>query len=159
MVPSPKVATYDLKPEMSAKEVANQVIKVLQENEHSLVIVNFANGDMVGHTAVPEAIIKALEVMDKQVGRVLDAAIENNVNVLLTSDHGNCDQMYDPLTGDPHTQHTTNPVPCLVIDNNRDIELRDGEGLSSVTPTMLELMNIPKPSSMKAVSLIKLLPR
>lgn len=159
MVPSPKVATYDLKPEMSAKEVANQVIKVLEDKDHSLIIVNFANGDMVGHTAVPEAIIKALEVMDKQVGRVLDAAIENNVNVLLTSDHGNCDQMYDALTGDPHTQHTTNPVPCLVIDNHRELELRDGEGLSSVTPTILELMNIPKPSSMKAVSLIKLLPR
>ena len=155
MVPSPKVATYDLKPEMSAREVANEVIKVLENKEYSLIIVNFANGDMVGHTAVPEAIIRALEVMDKQVGRVLDSALENNVNVLLTSDHGNCDQMYDALTGDPHTQHTTNPVPCMVIDIHRKIELREGEGLSSVTPTMLELMNIPKPSSMKAVSLIE----
>ena len=155
MVPSPKVATYDLKPEMSAKEVANEVIKAIEANEHSLIIVNFANGDMVGHTAVPEAIIKALEVMDKQVGRVLDSAIENNVNVLLTSDHGNCDEMYDALTGDPHTQHTTNPVPCMVIDNKREIELRNGEGLSSVTPTMLELMSISKLSNMKARSLIK----
>ena len=155
MVPSPKVATYDLKPEMSAREVANEVIKALENKEYSLIIVNFANGDMVGHTAVPEAIIRALEVMDKQVGRVLDSALENNVNVLLTSDHGNCDQMYDALTGDPHTQHTTNPVPCMVIDIHRKIELREGEGLSSVTPTMLELMNIPKPSSMKAVSLIE----
>ncbi|MEM7304507.1 MAG: 2,3-bisphosphoglycerate-independent phosphoglycerate mutase [Pseudomonadota bacterium] len=155
MVPSPKVATYDLKPEMSAKEVANEVIKAIEDKQHSLIIVNFANGDMVGHTAVPEAIIRALEVMDKQVGRVLDSAIKNDVNVLLTSDHGNCDQMYDALTGDPHTQHTTNPVPCMVIDNHREIELLSGEGLSSVTPTILELMRITKPGSMKAVSLIE----
>ena len=155
MVPSPKVATYDLKPEMSAKEVADEVIQSIEEEVHSLIIVNFANGDMVGHTAVPEAIIKALEVMDKEVGRVLDAAMNKNVNVLLTSDHGNCDEMYDALTGDPHTQHTTNPVPCMVINHrNNNIKLDKGKGLGSVTPTVLELMNIPIPVSMEEESLI-----
>ncbi len=155
MVPSPKVATYDLKPEMSAKEVADVVIKAIEDREHSLIIVNFANGDMVGHTAVPEAIIKALEVMDTEVGRVLDAAIEEQVSVLLTSDHGNCDEMYDALTGDPHTQHTTNPVPCMVINHrNNKITLEKGKGLGSVTPTILELMNIPVPGNMQEESLM-----
>ena len=154
MVPSPKVATYDLKPEMSAKEVADAVIKSIQAGEHALIIVNFANGDMVGHTAVPAAIIKALEVMDRQVGRVLDAAVKHKVNVLLTSDHGNCDEMYDALTGDPHTQHTTNPVPCMVIAHGKDIELSAGRGLGAVTPTVLELMDIAIPASMQEASLI-----
>ncbi|MFK7795254.1 MAG: 2,3-bisphosphoglycerate-independent phosphoglycerate mutase [Gammaproteobacteria bacterium] len=155
MVPSPKVATYDLKPEMSAKEVADVVINSIKEGEHSLIIVNFANGDMVGHTAVPEAILKALAVMDTEVGRVLDAAIEEEVNVLLTSDHGNCDEMYDELTGDPHTQHTTNPVPCMVINHdNNNIRLEKGRGLGSVTPTILELMNIPVPGNMEEDSLV-----
>ena len=154
VVPSPKVATYDLKPEMSAKEVADQVIEAIEEDIYSLIIVNFANGDMVGHTAVPDAIIKALEVMDKEVGRVLDAAVDNRVNVLLTSDHGNCDEMFDALTHDPHTQHTTNPVPCMVIKGRRKLNLAKGMGLSSVTPTILDLMNIPIPRNMAAKSLI-----
>jgi 2,3-bisphosphoglycerate-independent phosphoglycerate mutase len=155
MVPSPKVATYDLKPEMSAKEVADVVIKSIKDGDHSLIIVNFANGDMVGHTAVPEAIIIALQVLDVEVGRVLDAAIEEEVNVLLTSDHGNCDEMYDALTGDPHTQHTTNPVPCMVINySDNKIQLAKGRGLGSVTPTILELMNIPIPGNMEEDSLI-----
>lgn len=154
MVPSPKVATYDLMPEMSAREVADVVIDALNNQQHHLIIVNFANGDMVGHTAVPKAIIKALEVMDTEVGRVLDTAVEQNVNVLLTSDHGNCDEMVDALSGDPHTQHTTNPVPCMVIANNQTIQLKDGEGLSAVSPTILELMNLPKPVEMLANSII-----
>ena len=154
VVPSPKVATYDLKPEMSAHEVANKVIEAIEGDIYSLIIVNFANGDMVGHTAVPEAIIKALEVMDKEVGRVLDSAVRNKVNVLLTSDHGNCDEMFDALTHDPHTQHTTNPVPCMVIAGRRKLELAKGQGLSSVTPTILELMNVPIPSQMNAKSII-----
>ena len=155
MVPSPKVATYDLKPEMSAKEVADEVIKSIEEGVHSLIIVNFANGDMVGHTAVPKAIIKALEVMDKEVGRVLESAKREQVNVLLTSDHGNCDEMYDALTGDPHTQHTTNPVPCMVINHDdRVVKLAKGLGLGSVTPTILDLMNIPIPGNMQEPSLI-----
>lgn len=154
MVPSPKVATYDLKPEMSAREVADVVIEALNNSEYHLIIVNFANGDMVGHTAIPKAIIKALEVMDTEVGRVLDTAVEQNVNVLLTSDHGNCDEMVDALSGDPHTQHTTNPVPCMVIANDQNMKLKEGEGLSSVSPTILDLMNIAKPKEMRASSII-----
>lgn len=154
VVPSPKVATYDLKPEMSAREVADEVIQALEGDIYSLIIVNFANGDMVGHTAVPEAIIKALEVMDKEVGRVLDSAVSNKVNVLLTSDHGNCDEMFDALTHDPHTQHTTNPVPCMIIAGRRKLNLAKGMGLSSVTPTILQLMNVPVPSQMNAKSII-----
>ena len=154
VVPSPKVATYDLKPEMSAREVADEVIQALEGDIYSLIIVNFANGDMVGHTAVPEAIIKALEVMDKEVGRVLDCAVSNKVNVLLTSDHGNCDEMFDALTHDPHTQHTTNPVPCMIIAGRRKLSLAKGMGLSAVTPTILQLMNVPVPSQMHAKSII-----
>ncbi len=154
VVPSPKVATYDKKPEMSAHEVANEVIEALESKLYSLIIVNFANGDMVGHTAVPKAIIKALEVMDKEVGRVLDAAVRKKVNVLLTSDHGNCDEMFDALTHDPHTKHTTNPVPCMVISGKRKLTLAKGKGLSSVAPTILELMNLPVPSQMLAESII-----
>ncbi len=155
MVPSPKVATYDLTPEMSAKEVADVVINSIEEGDHSLIIVNFANGDMVGHTAIPKAIIKALEVMDTEVGRVLDAAVEHDVNVLLTADHGNCDEMYDELTGDPHTQHTTNPVPCMVINHvDNNLSLEKDRGLGSVTPTLLNLMNIPIPGNMEEETLI-----
>ena len=155
MVPSPKVATYDLTPEMSAKEVADVVINSIEEGDHSLIIVNFANGDMVGHTAIPKAIIKALEVMDTEVGRVLDAAVEHAVNVLLTADHGNCDEMYDELTGDPHTQHTTNPVPCMVINHvDNNLSLEKDRGLGSVTPTLLNLMNIPIPGNMEEETLI-----
>lgn len=153
MVPSPKVATYDLQPEMSAEEVADEVIKALQNNEYALIITNFANGDMVGHTAKKEAITAALEALDKQAGRVLDAAMENDVAVVLTSDHGNCDEIVDPHTREPHTQHTVYPVPCLVIDG-KDRKLANGQGLSAVAPTILEIMGIEKPEAMTGKSLL-----
>ena len=121
IVPSPQVATYDLQPEMSAEEVADEVIKAVNNNAYALIVTNFANGDMVGHTAKKTAVIAALEALDTQVGRVLDAAVENGISVLVTSDHGNCDEMLDPLTNEPHTQHTTHPVPCLVIDKETGI--------------------------------------
>ena len=153
MIPSPKVATYDLQPEMSAEGVADEVIKAIQVDEYALIITNFANGDMVGHTAVKDAVIAALEAMDKQVGRVLDAAVEKGISVVVTSDHGNCDEMVDPITSEPHTQHTSYPVPCLVIDKER-WALANGEGLSSVAPTILELMGIEKPAAMTGESLL-----
>ena len=153
MVPSPKVATYDLQPEMSAEEVADEVIKALHNNEYALIITNFANGDMVGHTAKKEAITAALEALDKQAGRVLDAAMENNVSVVLTSDHGNCDEIVDPHTREPHTQHTVYPVPCLVIDGGNR-KLANGRGLSAVAPTILEIMGIEKPEAMTGKSLL-----
>ncbi len=153
IVPSPKVATYDLQPEMSAEEVADEVIKALKNDAYSLIVTNFANGDMVGHTAKKEAVIAALEALDTHAGRVLDAAVEQGVSVVVTSDHGNCDEMVDPHTGEPHTQHTTYPVPCLVIDKGH-WDLANGRGLSAVAPTILQLMGIRKPKAMTGRSLL-----
>ena len=116
-------------------------------------MVNFANGDMVGHTAIREAVIAAVEAMDHEVGRVLDAAAEENYSVLLTSDHGNCDEMVDPVTGEPHTQHTIYPVPCLIIDEQH-WRLATGAGLSAVAPTLLQLMGLQQPPEMTGKSIL-----
>jgi len=153
MVPSPKVATYDQAPEMSADEVADEVIKALESKEYGLVMVNFANGDMVGHTAVRDAVIKAVETLDCEVGRVLDAAIANEYSVILTADHGNCDEMVDPITREPHTQHTMYPVPCMIIDEV-PWRLNTGAGLSSIAPTILQLMGLQQPKVMKGKSIL-----
>ncbi len=153
LIDSPKVATYDLQPEMSAAQVADTMVEALCSHRYEFLVVNFANGDMVGHTAVREAIIKAVEVLDKEVGRVLDVAVESGYSVVLTADHGNCDEMVDPESGEPHTQHTQYPVPCLVID--REVRtLVEGSNLSAIAPTLLQLMGIPKPSAMSGNSLI-----
>ncbi len=153
LVPSPKVATYDLKPEMSAAGVADQVVQALANPDYAFVVVNFANGDMVGHTAIREAILEAVEVLDREVGRVLDAAVEYKVSVLLTADHGNCDEMVDPVTGQPQTQHSLYPVPCLIIDQKR-WRLRTGCGLSNVAPTVLQLMGLTQPERMNTESIL-----
>ena len=153
LVKSPQVATYDLQPEMSAQEVANEVIAAMQSGGFEFIVVNFANGDMVGHTAVRDAIIKAVETLDSEVGRVLESAIANNYAVVLTADHGNCDEMVDPETGEPHTQHSNHPVPCLIIDE-RVTALAQGEDLSAIAPTVLQLMGIPKPGAMTGRSVI-----
>lgn len=153
MVPSPKVATYDLQPEMSAHGVADEVIKAIESRDYGLIVVNFANGDMVGHTAVPDAVIRAVETLDEEVGRVLDAAVENDHSVLLTADHGNCDEYIDPVTGQPHTQHTVYPVPCLLIDES-PWRLMTGGGLSNVAPTVLQLMGVEQPEAMQGRSLL-----
>ena len=153
MIDSPDVETYDLQPEMSAEAVADTVINALQEGEHSFIVVNFANGDMVGHSAIKDAVIKAVEVLDEQVGRVLDCAVENNYSVILTSDHGNCDEYVDPLTGEPHTQHTIYPVPCLILDKSF-WRLGTCGGLSSIAPTVLQLMGLSQPDSMHGESVL-----
>ena len=153
MIPSPTVATYDLKPEMSAPEVADAVVTALASRQYGFLAVNFANGDMVGHTAVREAVIKAVEALDEAVGRVLDAAVSHGYSVLLTADHGNCDEMVDPVTGEPHTQHTLYPVPCLVIDEV-PWRLSIGAGLSAVAPTLLKLLGLPQPATMTGHSLL-----
>ena len=127
MIESPKVVTYDQCPEMSAAAVADTVINALDQGEHGFMVVNFANGDMVGHTAIPEAIITAVEAMDTEVGRVLDAAMKAEYSVILTADHGNCDEYVDPLTKEPNTQHTVYPVPCLVIDKSNWVLSTSGE--------------------------------
>jgi 2,3-bisphosphoglycerate-independent phosphoglycerate mutase len=153
MIPSPDVSTYDLMPEMSAARVADEMITALKSHQYGLLIVNFANGDMVGHTAVREAVLKAVETLDREVGRVLDVAVEEGYAVILTADHGNCDEMVDPVTGEPHTQHTVYPVPCLVIDEV-PWRLSTGENLSAIAPTLLQLMGIAQPEEMKGKSLL-----
>jgi len=153
LIPSPKVATYDLQPEMSASEVATVVIDAIRGRAFPFVVVNFANGDMVGHTAVRESVIKAVEVLDYEVGRVLDAAVEEGYSVIMTADHGNCDEMVDPVTGSPHTQHTLYPVPCLIIDEI-PWRLSIGAGIDRIAPTVLSLMGLPKPPGMHGESLL-----
>ena len=153
IVDSPDVATYDLKPEMSAAAVADTVIDVIENNSYQLIVVNFANGDMVGHTAVREAVIQAVETLDKEVGRVLDAAVAQGYSVILTADHGNCDEMIDPITGEPHTQHTVYPVPCLIIDET-PWQLSIGAGLPNIAPTVLQLMGLPQPEGMTHRSIL-----
>jgi len=159
LIPSPKVATYDLNPAMSAREVADAVIAAISQGRHALMVVNFANGDMVGHSAVPDAVIEAVETLDREVGRLLDAASNGGYSVLLTADHGNCEEIVDPFTGEPHTQHTTYPVPCLVVDQD-NWQLSCGGGLANVAPTVLQLMGIRPPAAMPAAPLLlKKLPR
>ena len=153
IVPSPKVATYDETPAMSAHEISDEVIAAIQSREYAFIVVNYANGDMVGHTGKPEAIIQSIEALDKEVARVFDSAIENEFSVVLTADHGNCEEMIDSVTGDPHTQHTGFPVPCMVADKN-SWELATGAGLSSIAPTVLQLMGIEQPDCMPSESLL-----
>lgn len=153
LVESPKVATYDLQPEMSAEGIAVGIEKALSSKAHDLIVVNFANGDMVGHTGVPEAVIKSVEVVDEKVGRLWDAAIENGYSIVLTADHGNADMLKDPITGVPHTQHTTFPVACVVKDK-KNWDLKNGYGLPSIAPTILQLMGLDKPESMQGESLL-----
>lgn len=138
---------------MSAKEVADAVIEALQSHDYGFLVVNFANGDMVGHTAKREAVIAAVEAMDYEVGRLLDVAVEEEYSVVLTADHGNCDEMVDPVTGEPHTQHTVYPVPCMIIDREK-WHLNTGMGLSSIAPTILQLMGLQQPPEMLGQSVL-----
>ena len=154
LIPSPKVRTYDLMPEMSAKGVANEVISALSSSEYTFVVVNFANMDMVGHTAVPEPIIRAVETVDQQLGAVVDAALKHGWQILITADHGNCDEMLDPKTGQPNTMHTTNPVPCLIAGMDEMPQLAQGYSISSIAPTVLDMMGIRIPPEMDASSVI-----
>ena len=152
LVGSPKVATYDLAPEMSARGVTDAVLDALRGGEFGLVVVNLANGDMVGHTGVREAVIAAVETVDALVGELWEAAVANDFSIVLTADHGNADMLVDPLTGSPHTQHTTFPVACAV----HDVEPRalgTGHALPSIAPTLLELMGLERPAGMTGRSL------
>jgi 2,3-bisphosphoglycerate-independent phosphoglycerate mutase len=153
LVPSPKVATYDLAPAMSASRVADVVIEALGSCKHHFVVVNFANGDMVGHTAIADAVIEAVETLDREVGRVLEAAVAHDWSVVLTADHGNCEEMVDPNTDLPQTQHTSYPVPLLIIDES-DWMISSRGGLSGIAPTILQLMGLETPAEMTSQSLL-----
>ncbi|HBQ35475.1 MAG TPA: 2,3-bisphosphoglycerate-independent phosphoglycerate mutase [Rhodobacteraceae bacterium] len=152
MAQSPKVATYDLQPEMSAGEVADQFVQAIQAG-YDLIVTNFANPDMVGHTGSIPAAIKACEAVDQGLGRVLDALEKAGGAMIVTADHGNCETMIDPVTGGPHTAHTTNPVPVVLVGGPQNAKLHQGR-LSDLAPTLLDLMNLPKPAEMTGESLI-----
>lgn len=147
LIPSPKVATYDLKPEMSAFEVTEEVVKAIKSDRFDVFIINYANPDMVGHTGVLEAAIKAVEVVDQCVGRVIEAIREKGGAAIITADHGNIEQMIDPETGEPFTAHTTNPVPLILVDNYSG-RLASGGSLQDIAPTMLGMLGLPKPPQM-----------
>ena len=155
LVPSPKVATYDMQPEMSAPEVCENVLKAVENPDYGFVLVNFANPDMVGHTGVIEAATKACQIVDDCVGKIAEACKKNNVIMLLTADHGNSEVMVNPETGKPQTAHTTNKVPFVLINAPSGIKLVEDGALCDIAPTVLELMGIEKPSEMKGTSLLK----
>ena len=152
LIASPKVATYDLQPEMSAYLVTEEVLKRIDSDQYDVIILNYANCDMVGHTGVFDAAVKAVETVDECMGRVVDAVRAKGGTVIITADHGNADQMLDPNTGDVFTAHTTNLVPFVVIGEG-DIELKEGR-LADITPTMLDIMDMKKPDAMTGESLI-----
>jgi len=154
LIPSPKVPTYDLKPEMSAYEVAREAVKWIEEDRTDFIVLNFANPDMVGHTGVLEAAIRAVEAVDECLGQVVDALLAKDGAAIILADHGNCDQMVDYETGAPHTNHTTNPVPCILVDEQRlSAKLRPGV-LANIAPTLLEIIGLSKPAQMDAESLL-----
>ena len=153
MAASPKVATYDLKPEMSAREVTDQFVRAIREG-YDLIVVNYANPDMVGHTGDLKAAMKACEAVDKGLGRALEALAEKGGAMIVTADHGNCETMVDPETGGPHTAHTLNPVPVIMVGGPEGARLRKGR-LADLAPTLLQLMDLPQPDEMTGESLIQ----
>jgi 2,3-bisphosphoglycerate-independent phosphoglycerate mutase len=148
LVPSQKVATYDLAPEMSAHGITDVLCSAIEAGEHEFILCNYANADMVGHTGSIPAILRAVETVDECMARVVAAATASGARLLVTADHGNCEMMIDPETGGPHTAHTTNPVPFLVVEDGAAHGLRDGGALCDVGPTILGLLNLEQPAEM-----------
>jgi len=153
LVPSPKVATYDIKPEMSAPELTDKAVAALTSGKYDFIVLNYANPDMVGHTGNLSAAIKAVEAVDVGLGRLVTTMRSVGGTLLITADHGNCEMMRDPETGKPHTAHTTNPVPVLLMDGS-GTALRDGR-LADVAPTLLEILGLQKPTAMSGASLLQ----
>jgi 2,3-bisphosphoglycerate-independent phosphoglycerate mutase len=152
LVASPKVATYDRQPEMSAPELTDKVVAAIDSGKYDLIVLNYANPDMVGHTGILAAAIRAVEAVDAGLARIAQAIGEQGGALLVTADHGNCEMMRDPATGGPHTAHTTNPVPVLLMGGHA-AKLHDGR-LADIAPTLLALMGLPKPAEMTGASLI-----
>jgi 2,3-bisphosphoglycerate-independent phosphoglycerate mutase len=155
LIPSPNVATYDLKPEMSAIEVTDELVNAINSGEFDLLVVNYANGDMVGHTGVFDAAVKAVETVDACLGRVYEAVMANKGHMLITADHGNVEQMQDYESGQVHTQHTTELVPFIYVGPTQ-ATIAEGGVLADVAPTLLSLMNLPVPQEMQGKNLITL---
>ncbi len=153
MVPSPKVATYDLQPEMSAAGICDGLVEALETRQYDFMLCNFANCDMVGHTGSLPAAIAAVQAVDACIGRILTAAEKGGARVIFTADHGNADVMVDPLTGAPHTAHTTNPVPLAIVDPDGVVPLRAGGALCDVGPTVLEMLGLAIPAEMSGRTL------
>ncbi len=152
LVPSQKVATYDLMPEMSAPGVTDVLCDAIEKREHEFILCNYANGDMVGHTGSIPATIAAVETVDRCLARVLTSGERAGARLLITADHGNCEMMIDPETGGPHTAHTTNPVPFVVVGAG-EIPLRSGGALCDVGPTLLAMLGLEQPADMTGVDL------
>ncbi len=152
LIDSPKVATYDLQPEMSAYELTDALLAEIAADKHDAIILNFANPDMVGHSGMLEPTIKAVEVTDECLGKVVNAILEKDGVAIITADHGNADEVVT-TEGNPMTAHTTNPVPVIVTKNG--VQLRDGGILGDLAPTVLDLLGVDKPSEMTGNSLIK----
>jgi 2,3-bisphosphoglycerate-independent phosphoglycerate mutase len=153
LVPSPKVATYDLKPEMSAAGITDTVVKAIEEDAFDAIIMNYANADMVGHSGKLEAAIKAVEAVDAGLGRIYQALKPRGGVWIITADHGNAETMIDPVTGGPHTYHTTNPVPLILMADEYSAPLRPGGSLRDIAPTMLGMLGLPSPSDMSGKDL------
>ena len=154
LIPSPKVATYDLKPEMSAPEVCATLIEKIRSLLYDCIVINFANPDMVGHTGVMEAVVKAIETIDDCVRQVVDAILEVDGTMFLCADHGNAEELINPETGEPWTAHTTNPVPFILINGPEGKVLRENGRLCDIAPTLLELLQLPQPAEMTGQSLL-----
>ncbi|HWK98156.1 MAG TPA: 2,3-bisphosphoglycerate-independent phosphoglycerate mutase [Pseudolabrys sp.] len=154
MVPSPKVATYDLQPEMSAPELTDKAVEAITSGKYDMIVLNFANADMVGHTGSIPAAVKAVETVDTGLGRIAKAIEQMGGALLVTADHGNAEMMVDPETGGPHTAHTLNPVPLILMGAGNRIVVKEGR-LADIAPTLLELMGLPKPAEMTGTSLLQ----
>ncbi len=155
LVPSPKVATYDMQPEMSVAEVTDQLTAAIIAGETDLIVANFANADMVGHTGLIEAAVGAIEAVDEALGRVYDAVLENGGAMFICADHGNAEQMIDYNNNEPFTAHTINPVPFVLVNYDEDYTLREGGKLADIAPTLLEMMDMSKPPEMTGESLLE----
>ncbi|MBO5353702.1 MAG: 2,3-bisphosphoglycerate-independent phosphoglycerate mutase [Lachnospiraceae bacterium] len=154
LVNSPKVATYDLQPEMSAYEVADKLVEAIKSLKYDVIIINFANPDMVGHTGIENAAVKAVEAVDECVGKAYDALLEVDGQMFICADHGNAEQLLDYETGAPFTAHTTNPVPFILVNYDKDYTLREGGCLADIVPTMIEMMGMEQPKEMTGKSLL-----
>ena len=154
LVKSPKVATYDLKPEMSAYEVCDKLVDAIKADKYDVIVINFANPDMVGHTGVEAAVIKAIEAVDECVGKAVDAVKEVGGQMFICADHGNAEQLIDEETGEPFTAHTTNPVPFILVNADPAYKLREGGCLADIAPTLIELMGMQQPADMTGKSLL-----